>query len=165
MDDLSFSSTSIIKSKAKSIVWQPLLPNIQCIQVSLTEMLSVLDLYMFDITLLGGDNLSKGYEILPKNCIYKGRVRQGDVKAITLVDKNAKQCFRLKNAYMEYLGCSTWNDCRKDRCNWKDCIVVLQDKLLNLCNIEYHEFMNNAKILSITSNTKLHYPSILEFEK
>ncbi|CAG8645144.1 8726_t:CDS:10, partial [Ambispora gerdemannii] len=102
----------------------------------------------------------------------------------------------------------------------KDCIHKSQDKLLNLCNIECHgdhdpdhiqqkphrmatsvrktilskaiKFMNNAKILSITSNTpvnqvqststrfapnfeaiqnalkydrKLHYPSILEFEK
>ena len=106
MDDLS-SPTSIIKSKTKSVIWRPLLPNMRCTQVPLTEVASVLDLYAFDIMSLGGSKLGEGYEILPEDCTHKGRVREGDVKAITLVDEDAKQRSRSKNAYTEYIGCST----------------------------------------------------------
>ncbi|RIB01586.1 hypothetical protein C2G38_2230372 [Gigaspora rosea] len=53
---------------------------------------------------------------------------KGDVKTITLVDEYAKELFKSKFAYIEYLGCSTWGH-----------ILVLQDKPLNLCNLEYHE--------------------------
>ncbi|CAG8646864.1 1218_t:CDS:2, partial [Dentiscutata heterogama] len=82
------------------------------------------------------------------------------------------------------------NGCHKGKCNWKGHIVVLRDKLINLCNIECHgnhdpehirkkqyriakvirkeitnrstnvtpstlatEFINDAKISSITTNT------------
>ena len=65
MDDLS-SPTSVTKSKTKSIIWRPLLPNIRCTQVPLTEVASVLDLYMFDTMSLGGSKLGEGYEILPE---------------------------------------------------------------------------------------------------
>ena len=106
MDDLS-SPTSVTKSKTKSIIWRPLLPNIRCTQVPLTEVASVLDLYTFDTMSLGGSKLGEGYEILPKDCTHKSQVRERDVKAITLVDEYAKQCSCSKNTYTEYIGCST----------------------------------------------------------
>ncbi|CAG8544888.1 12250_t:CDS:2, partial [Ambispora gerdemannii] len=158
--------SSIIKPKTKSIVWRLLLPNVRCMQVPLTEVASVLDLYTFDIMSLGGGKLGDGYKILPENYTYKSRIREGDVKAITL------------------------NGCHKDKCNWKGHIVVLLNKLLNFCNIECSgdhdpdhiwqkshrmatsvrktissratnttpsvmatEFMNNAKILNINPST------------
>ncbi|CAG8747642.1 13817_t:CDS:2 [Gigaspora rosea] len=65
MDELSLSTNSTVKSK---IVWRPLLPNLQCIQVSLTEVPFVLDLYSFDTISSGGGNLSKGYTILFQDC-------------------------------------------------------------------------------------------------
>lgn len=103
MDDLS-SPTS---TKTKSLIWRPLLPNIRCMQVPLTEVASVLNLYIFDIISLGGGKLGEGYEILPEDFTHKGRIREGDIKAITLVNKDAKQRSYLKNAYTEYIGCST----------------------------------------------------------
>ncbi|CAG8814748.1 17031_t:CDS:2, partial [Racocetra fulgida] len=156
-------------------------------------------------------------------------LREGDIKAITLIDEHAKQLSNSMFAYTEYLGCSLRNGCRKGKCGWKGRIVVPRDKPLNLCNIEYHgshdpehvrkkplrmtnsvrktisnratnvtpsilatELMNGAKILSTTATTpenqvpptstrfvpnleaiqnalkydkKLHYPSVLEYEK
>ena len=106
MDDLS-SPTSVTKSKTKSIIWQPLLLNIWYTQVPLTEVASVLDLYTFDTMSLRGSKLGEGYEILPEDYTHKSQVREEDVKAITLVNENAKQCSHSKNAYTEYIGCST----------------------------------------------------------
>jgi len=76
-------------------------------QVPLTEVPSVLDLYTFDTISVGGGKLGEGYEILSKDCMHKALVRQGNVKAITLVDENAKDYSRSKKAYIEYLRCST----------------------------------------------------------
>ncbi|CAG8444280.1 15873_t:CDS:2 [Gigaspora rosea] len=177
IDELSLSTNSTVKSK---IVWRPLLPNLRCIQVSLPEVPSVLDLYSFDTISSGGGNLSEGYTILSQDCTNNGRLCDWDVKSITLIDEDAIQLSKSKLAYVEYLKCSI----RKGR------IVVLRDKPLNLCNIKCYgnhdpehvrkkpyrmskiirkeitsrstnvapsilatEFMNNAKISSITSNT------------
>ncbi|CAG8742868.1 3744_t:CDS:2, partial [Gigaspora rosea] len=71
----------------------------------------------------------EGYKILPEDCRNRSWMCKGDVKTITLVDEYAKELFKSKFAYIEYLGCSTW----------KGHILVLQDKPLNLCNLEYHE--------------------------
>ncbi|CAG8673951.1 9386_t:CDS:2, partial [Dentiscutata erythropus] len=54
----------VIKSK---MTWHPLLPNIQCMQVPLTNVPSVLDLYAFDVVSSGGSTLGEGYEILPQD--------------------------------------------------------------------------------------------------
>ncbi|RIB00429.1 hypothetical protein C2G38_2234332 [Gigaspora rosea] len=136
MDDISSLSTScVIKSK---ITWHPLLPNIQCMQVPLTNVSSVLDLYAFDMVSSGGSTLSEGYEILSQNRTNKSQLREGDIKTIILIDEYAKQLSNSMVAYTEYLGFSIQNGCRKGKCTWKGCIVVPQDKPLNLCNIEYH---------------------------
>ncbi|RIB13419.1 hypothetical protein C2G38_2197914 [Gigaspora rosea] len=95
-------------------------------QVPLTNVPSVLDLYAFNIVSSGGSTLSEGYEILSQDRTNKGRLYEGDVKTITLIDEYAKQ-----------LSNST-NECRKGKCTWKGRIVVPQNKPLNLCNIEYH---------------------------
>ncbi|RIB09831.1 hypothetical protein C2G38_2207728 [Gigaspora rosea] len=79
MDELSLSTNSTVKSK---IVWRPLLPNLQCIQVSLTEVPFVLDLYSFDTISSGGGNLSKGYTILFQDCTNNGRLRDEDHQQI-----------------------------------------------------------------------------------
>ncbi|CAG8772110.1 7438_t:CDS:2, partial [Cetraspora pellucida] len=63
-------------------------------------------------------------------------VREGDIKTITLVNKDMKQLSDSTFAYVEYLGCSARNGCNKSKCNWKGRISVLKDKPLNLCNIE-----------------------------
>ncbi|CAG8704589.1 2320_t:CDS:2, partial [Dentiscutata heterogama] len=104
MNNIS-SSTSCIKSK---IIWYPLLPNIQCMQVPLTNIPLVLDLYTFDVISSGGGALGEGYEILSQDRINKGRLCEGDVKTITLVVKHAKQLSNSKFSYTEYLGCSLW---------------------------------------------------------
>ncbi|CAG8736563.1 25751_t:CDS:2, partial [Racocetra persica] len=135
MDNVSSQSSSCIKSK---IIWRPLLPNIQCTQVPLTNVPSVLDLYTFDVVSSGGGALSEGYEILPQDRTNKGRLREGDIKTITLIGEHAKQLSNSMFAYTEYLGCSLRNGCRKGKCGWKGRIVVPRDKPLNLCNIEYH---------------------------
>ena len=57
------------------MTWRPLLPNIQCMQVPLTNVPSVLDLYAFDVVSSGGSTLGEGYEILPQDRTNKGRVR------------------------------------------------------------------------------------------
>ncbi|CAG8797556.1 9345_t:CDS:2, partial [Dentiscutata erythropus] len=95
-----------VKSNKPSMVWRPLLPNLRCIQVPLTEVPSVLDLYTFDTTSPGGSRLGEGYKILPENCTNKYQVHEGDVKTITLVDEHAKQLYESIFAYVEYLGCS-----------------------------------------------------------
>ncbi|CAG8544458.1 1779_t:CDS:2 [Gigaspora rosea] len=136
MDDISSLFTScVIKFK---VTWCSLLPNIQCMQVPLTNIPSVLDLYAFDVVSSGGSTLSEGYEILPQDRTNKGRLREGDVKTIILIDEYAKQLFNSTVAYTEYLGCFIQNGCRKGKCTWKGRIVVPQDKPLNLYNIEYH---------------------------
>ncbi|CAG8780121.1 23630_t:CDS:2, partial [Cetraspora pellucida] len=71
MDNASSSSTSCIKSK---ITWCPLLPNIQCIQVLLINVLLVLNLYTFDVTFSEDGTLSKGYDILLQDHTNKGQV-------------------------------------------------------------------------------------------
>ncbi|CAG8824333.1 32597_t:CDS:2, partial [Racocetra persica] len=76
--------------------------------------------------------LSKDYTILPKE------VYEEDMKTIMLVDKYLKQLYNLTFAYIEYLGCSAQNGCHKDKYNWKGCISIFYDKLLNLYNIEYY---------------------------
>ncbi|CAG8540246.1 13856_t:CDS:2, partial [Dentiscutata heterogama] len=102
MDDISLS-TSCIKSK---IIWYLLLPNIQYMQVPLTNIPSVLDLYTFDVISSGGGTFGKRYEILSQDRTNKSRLYEGDVKTITLVNKHAKQLFNSTFAYTEYLGCS-----------------------------------------------------------
>ncbi|RIB17966.1 hypothetical protein C2G38_2037297 [Gigaspora rosea] len=174
MDNLPVSCN--VKS---SIVWRPLLPNFRCTQVPLTKVPSVLDLYTFDTISPGGNKLSEGYKILPEDCRNRSWVHEGDMKTITLVDEHAKELSKSKFAYVEYLGCSTRNGCDKGKCNWKGHISVLQDKPLNLCNLEYHEnhdldhirkkllrmsnsvrktitkreLINNSKVLGTTINT------------
>ncbi|CAG8514287.1 17822_t:CDS:2 [Dentiscutata erythropus] len=136
---MSFSPSSYnVQSSKSSVVWRPLLPNLQCIQVLFTEVLSVLDLYTFDVTSPGGSRLSEDYTILPNDCTNRSRVREGGIKTITLVDEHLKQLYNPTFAYIEYLGCSARNGCHKDKCNWKGRISIPQDKPLNLCNIEYH---------------------------
>ncbi|CAG8756852.1 4312_t:CDS:1, partial [Dentiscutata erythropus] len=69
LDNLSLSTINYdIKSNKPSMVWCPLLPNLQCIQVPLTEVPLVLDLYTFDTILPGGSRLGEGYKILSENC-------------------------------------------------------------------------------------------------
>ncbi|CAG8646658.1 5773_t:CDS:2 [Dentiscutata erythropus] len=125
MDELSLSTHSAVKSK---IVWRPLLLNLRCIQVPLTQVPSVLDLYSFDTISSGGSNLGEGYTILSQDCTNRGRLCDGDVKSITLIDEDATQLTKSKLAYVEYLGYSI----RKGH------IVVLRDKPLNLYNIKCH---------------------------
>ncbi|KAG9302663.1 hypothetical protein G9A89_007367 [Geosiphon pyriformis] len=103
MGDYALSTSSIETKKA---IWRPLLSTIRCIQVPLIEVPSVLDLYMFDTVSLGGGSLCNGYKILDHDCIHKKRVREGDVKAITLVNEDANKNSNSKLAYVEYLGCS-----------------------------------------------------------
>lgn len=98
----------------------------------------MLDLYSFDTISSGGGNLSEGYTILSQDCTDRGWLRDRDVKSITLVDEDTAQVSISKLAYVEYLGCSTRNGCRKGKCNWKGRIAVFWDKPLNLCNIECH---------------------------
>ncbi|RIB30955.1 hypothetical protein C2G38_2151045 [Gigaspora rosea] len=172
MDELSLTN-STIKSK---IVWHQLLPNLRCTQVPLTEVFSVLDLYPFDTISSGGGNLSEGYTILSQDCADRGRLCDRDVKSITLVDEDAAQVSISKLAYVEYLGCSTQNGCRKGKCNWKGRIAVFWDKPLNLYNIECHGSQDPehvrkkpyrmAKVIrkEITSRSTNITPSILATE-
>ncbi|CAG8802362.1 7957_t:CDS:2, partial [Racocetra persica] len=62
-----------------------------------------LDLYTFDITSPGDNKLSEGYQILSKDC--RNKMREGDVKTITLVDEHVKQLSILIFAYAKYLEC------------------------------------------------------------
>ncbi|KAG9285737.1 hypothetical protein G9A89_003416 [Geosiphon pyriformis] len=101
--DYALSTSSFETKKA---IWRPLLPTIRCIQVPLIQVPSVLDLYMFDTVSLGGGSLSNGYKILDHDCMHKKWVREGDVKAITLVNEDANKNSNSKLAYVEYLGCS-----------------------------------------------------------
>ncbi|CAG8518113.1 3960_t:CDS:2 [Gigaspora rosea] len=126
MNDLSLP---INCNNRSSIIWRPLLPNLQCIQVPLTEIPSVLDLYIFDTILSRGGRLGEGYEILAKDYKNRRQVREGDVKKIILVDEYAKQLNNPKFAY---------NGCCEGKCDWKGRISVPQDKSLNLYNIECH---------------------------
>ncbi|CAG8763644.1 12347_t:CDS:2, partial [Dentiscutata heterogama] len=124
----SSPSSYNVQSSKSSVVWRSLLPNLQCMQVLLIEVLSVLDLYTFDMISPGGSRLSEGYTILPDDCTNRSQVHEGGVKTITLVDEYLKQLYNPTFAYIEYLGCSA----RKGR------ISIPQDKPLNLYNIEYH---------------------------
>ncbi|CAG8692100.1 8440_t:CDS:2 [Gigaspora rosea] len=87
MNELSLPTDSAVKSK---IVWRPLFSNLRCIQVPLTEVPSVIDLYTFDTVSSGGGSLSEGYTILSQNCTNNGQLREGDIKSITLIDKDTK---------------------------------------------------------------------------
>ena len=73
MVKLSLSTNSTVKSK---IVWRLLFSNLRCIQVPLTEVPSVIDLYTFDTVSSGGGSLSEGYTILSQNCTNNGQVRK-----------------------------------------------------------------------------------------
>ncbi|CAG8801700.1 13164_t:CDS:1, partial [Racocetra persica] len=74
IDNLLFSTSSCnVKPNKSSIVWYPLLPNLQYMQVLLTKIPSVLDLYIFDIILSGVSSLSEGYTILAKDCTNKSQ--------------------------------------------------------------------------------------------
>ncbi|RIB18925.1 hypothetical protein C2G38_2036498 [Gigaspora rosea] len=108
----------------------------RCIQVPLTEVPSVIDLYTFDTVSSGGGSLSEGYTILSQDCTNNSRLRKGDIKSITLIDKDTKYLSNSTLVYVEYLKCSARNGCRKGKCNWKGCIAVFKDKPLNLCDIE-----------------------------
>ncbi|CAG8455685.1 19517_t:CDS:2 [Dentiscutata erythropus] len=70
-------------------------------QVPLTNIPLVLDLYTFDMVLSGGGTLGRGYEILSQDHTNKGWLREGDVKTITLVNESVKQLSNSKFAYME----------------------------------------------------------------
>ncbi|RIA99912.1 hypothetical protein C2G38_2236622 [Gigaspora rosea] len=70
MNELSLPTDSAVKSK---IVWRQLFSNLRCIQVPLTEVPSVIDLYTFDTVSSGGGSLSEGYTILSQNCTNNGQ--------------------------------------------------------------------------------------------
>ncbi|CAG8791546.1 20327_t:CDS:2, partial [Gigaspora rosea] len=60
LDNLSLLAISCdVKPNKPSMVWRPLLPNLQCIQVPLTKVPSVLDLYTFDTISSGGSRLGE----------------------------------------------------------------------------------------------------------
>ncbi|RIB27570.1 hypothetical protein C2G38_2160189 [Gigaspora rosea] len=172
------------------MVWRPLLPNLQCMQVPLTKVPSVLDLYTFDTISPGGSRLGDGYQILSENCTNRCRVCEGDVKTITLVDEHAKQLYESTFAYVEYLGCSA----RKNTVRMSSSIrKMITSRMTSITpSILATELMNNSKTLSKTLDTpanqvqptstrfapnlepiqnalkydkKLHYPCISEFEK
>ncbi|CAG8778347.1 11427_t:CDS:2, partial [Dentiscutata erythropus] len=128
MNELSLPTDSAVKSK---IAWRSLFSNLRCIQVPLTEVPSVIDLYTFDTVSSGGGSLSEGYTVLSQDCTNNGRLREGDIKSITLIDENAKCLSNLTLAYVEYLKYSA-----QGKCNWKGHIAVFKDKPLNLCDIE-----------------------------
>ncbi|CAG8791059.1 7724_t:CDS:2, partial [Gigaspora rosea] len=128
MNELSLPTDSAIKSK---IVWYPLFSNLRYIKVPLIEVPSVIDLYTFDTVSSGGGSLSKGYTILSQDCTNNGRLREENIKSITLIDKDSKYLSNSILAYVEYLKCSA-----RGKCNWKGHIAVFKDKLLNLCDIE-----------------------------
>ncbi|KAF0532588.1 hypothetical protein F8M41_011091 [Gigaspora margarita] len=151
-------------------VWCPLFSNLQCIQVPLTETLSVLDLYKFDTISPGGGKLSSCYKILPEDCINRSRLHERDMKTIMFIDEHANQLSHAIFAYVEYLECSARNGCRKGKCNWKGRISVPKDKLLNLLrktianrvanatpSMLVTELINNSKILDTTSNMPLNH--------
>ncbi|CAG8696157.1 15077_t:CDS:2, partial [Gigaspora rosea] len=175
----------LTSSNKSSVVWRPLLSNLRCIQVPLTEVPSVLNLYTFDITSPGGR-----------------KVRKGGIKKIMLVDEYLKQLYNPTFAYIEYLGCSARNGCCKNKCDWKGqknttnvefSKKTITNRAANITpSILATELINNSKIFSTTLNTpanqaqptftrftpnlesiqnalkydkKLHYPSISEFEK
>ncbi|CAG8696051.1 22511_t:CDS:2, partial [Gigaspora rosea] len=153
-------ASSIVKKEDTN--WRPLILNVQCEQVLLTEVPSVLSLYPFDIISPGGGILSKGYEILAEDRTHKGRLREGDVKTITLVDEHAMLCSYSNLAYVEYLGCSTRNGCRLDKCNWKGKNHFewhrqperqFQSRTNATPSSIMTELINSAKVLSKTSNT------------
>ncbi|CAG8706281.1 27726_t:CDS:2, partial [Dentiscutata erythropus] len=133
MNKLSLSTDSAVKSK---IAWHLLFSNLRCIQVPLTEVSLVIDLYIFDTVSSGGGSFSEGYTVLSQDCTNNGRLCEGDIKSITLIDENAKCLSNLTLAYIKYLKYSARNGCRKGKCNWKGCIAVFKDKPLNLCDIE-----------------------------
>ncbi|KAF0399869.1 hypothetical protein F8M41_009650 [Gigaspora margarita] len=105
MNELSLPTNSAVKSK---IVWRPLFSNFRCIQVPLTKVPSVIDLYTFDIVLSRGGSLSEGYTILSQDCTNNGRLREEDIKSITLIDTDAKYLSNSTLAYIEYLKCYAW---------------------------------------------------------
>ncbi len=55
-------------------MWTALLPNVQCTQVALSDIPTILDSYPFDITSPGGAHFGSGYGVHPQHCTNKGRV-------------------------------------------------------------------------------------------
>ncbi|CAG8577327.1 504_t:CDS:2, partial [Gigaspora rosea] len=170
MNELSLPTDNTVNSK---IVWRPLFSNLRCIQVPLTEVPSVIDLYTFDTVLSGGGSLS-----------------EGNIKSITLIDKDTKYLSNSTLAYVEYLKCSAR---KKAISNAKVIRKEIASRSTNTTlSILATKFMNNAKISNVTASTpanqvqlissrftpnleaiqnalkydkKLYYPSALEFEK
>ncbi|RIB20034.1 hypothetical protein C2G38_2180343 [Gigaspora rosea] len=122
-------------------------------QVPLTEIPSVLDLYIFDITSPGGGKLCEGYEILA--------IREGDVKTITLVDENVVQLSDSRFAYVEYLGCSA------RLMNNSKILDTISNTPANQVQPTSTRFAPNLESIqnALKYNKKLCHPSISEFEK
>ncbi|CAG8645349.1 788_t:CDS:2, partial [Gigaspora rosea] len=119
----------------------------------LTEIPSVLDLYIFDITSPGGGKLCEGYEILA--------IREGDVKTITLVDENVVQLSDSRFAYVEYLGCSA------RLMNNSKILDTISNTPANQVQPTSTRFAPNLESIqnALKYNKKLCHPSISEFEK
>ncbi|RIB07441.1 hypothetical protein C2G38_2214449 [Gigaspora rosea] len=159
-------------------------------QVPLTDIPSILDLCTFDIISSGTGTLGGGYEILSQDRTNKGRLREGDIKTITLIDEHAKQLSNSIFAYTEYLGCSLRTKPLRMASSVKKTITNRTTSITP--SMLAAELMNVAKILSITDTTpenqaqptstrfvpnleaiqnalkydkKLHYPNVLEYEK
>ncbi|RIB15404.1 hypothetical protein C2G38_2192440 [Gigaspora rosea] len=178
MDDLYLP---INCNNRSSIIWCPLLPNFQCIQVPLTEIPSVLNLYIFDTILSGGGRLGEGGFLL-----FPIKVREEDVKKLYF-KKLVGEYLSVESYVGEVIVSEIIRTRRihgmlcSGKCDWKGHISVLQDKSLNLCNIECHGYhdpdhirkkplcisnsirktitnrtsklMNNSKVLSTTLDT------------
>ncbi|CAG8447588.1 19596_t:CDS:2, partial [Gigaspora rosea] len=144
MDELSLTN-STIKSK---IVWHQLLPNLQCTQ--------------------GSDKNFDYYEECMKYIliIFDIKLRDRDVKSITLVDKDAAQVSISKLAYIEYFGCSTRMVAIKANAigkavsrkkTYRMAKVIRKEITSKSTNVTPSilatEFMNNAKISSTISST------------
>ncbi|RIB22619.1 hypothetical protein C2G38_2173562 [Gigaspora rosea] len=183
MNELSLPTDNTVNSK---IVWRPLFSNLRCIQVPLTEVPSVIDLYTFDTVLSGGGSLSEDRFLLFLNVM----LCEGNIKSITLIDKDTKYLSNSTLAYVEYLKCSAR---KKAISNAKVIRKEIASRSTNTTlSILATKFMNNAKISNVTASTpanqvqlissrftpnleaiqnalkydkKLYYPSALEFEK
>ncbi|RIB13245.1 hypothetical protein C2G38_2198395 [Gigaspora rosea] len=81
-----------------------------------TTPLSTSYLYTFDVISSGGGILSGSYKVLSQDRMNKGRLCEGDVKTITIVNEHARKLSNSTFVYTEYLGY----------------------KPLNLCDVEYH---------------------------
>ncbi|CAG8509005.1 15478_t:CDS:2, partial [Gigaspora rosea] len=152
------------------------------------------DLCTFDIISSGTGTLGGGYEILSQDRTNKGRLREGDIKTITLIDEHAKQLSNSIFAYTE-MGAAKANATGKTKPLRMASSVkkTITNRTTSITpSMLAAELMNVAKILSITDTTpenqaqptstrfvpnleaiqnalkydkKLHYPNVLEYEK